>query len=89
MCEKMGVSARLNGLGGQFQVYFTNRNTDDYREVATASQERFLRFQKEMLRQRVLFMPITLFHHGISVAHTDEDVEAILAAMKAALRSVG
>jgi glutamate-1-semialdehyde 2,1-aminomutase len=85
-CEEMSVSARLNGLGGQFQVYFTSADTDDYREVATVSQEKFMRFQKEMLRQRILFMPIALFHHGISAAHTDEDIETILSAMRVALR---
>jgi glutamate-1-semialdehyde 2,1-aminomutase len=88
MCGELGISARLNGLGGQFQVYFTNTNTGDYRQVATASQEKFLLFQKEMLKQRVLFMPIALFHHGISAAHTDEDIQVILAAMKASLRSL-
>jgi glutamate-1-semialdehyde 2,1-aminomutase len=88
MCEEMNVSARLNGLGGQFQVYFTSTDTNNYRKVATASQEKFLRFQKEMLRQHVLFMPIALFHHGISAAHSDEDIETILTAMKASLRAV-
>jgi len=54
--------------------------------VTTASQERFIEFQKEMLRQRILFMPIARFHHGISAAHTDEDIETILSAMRVALR---
>jgi glutamate-1-semialdehyde aminotransferase len=84
----MNISARLNGLGGQFQVYFTNTNTGDYRKVATASQEKFMIFQKEMLRQRVLFMPIALFHHGISAAHSDKDIETILTAMRVALRAI-
>jgi glutamate-1-semialdehyde 2,1-aminomutase len=89
MREEMNIEACLNGLGGQFQVYFTTTNTDDYRKVVAADREKFLRFQKEMLRQHVLFMPITLFHHGISTAHTDEDIESILSAMRAALRAAG
>jgi glutamate-1-semialdehyde aminotransferase len=54
--------------------------------VTTASQESFIEFQKEMLRQRILFMPIARFHHGISAAHTDEYIETILSAMRVALR---
>jgi glutamate-1-semialdehyde aminotransferase len=88
MCEEMSISARLNGLGGQFQVYFTSADTRDYRKVAAIGQERFMRFQKEMLRQRILFMPIALFHHGISAAHTDEDIERIIGAMRMAVRAV-
>ena len=87
MCEEMSISARLNGLGGQFQVYFTSADTSDYRKVATIGQERFMRFQKEMLRQRILFMPIALFHHGVSAAHTNENIESILSAMRVALRA--
>ena len=45
MCEEMGVSARLNGPGGQFQVHFTSTDTGDYRGVVAVSQERFMRFQ--------------------------------------------
>ena len=46
--------------------------------MTTASQERFIQFQKAMLRRRILFMPITLFHQGVSAALTEEDIESIL-----------
>jgi glutamate-1-semialdehyde 2,1-aminomutase len=88
ICEELSISARFNGLGGQFQVYFTSADIGDYRKVAGIGQERFMRFQKEMLRQGVLFMPLALFHHGISAAHTDEDIERILSAMRVALQAV-
>ncbi|MGA3406739.1 MAG: aspartate aminotransferase family protein, partial [Candidatus Bathyarchaeia archaeon] len=78
ICKEMGIPARFDGLGGQFQIYFTGGDTDDYRKVTAIGQEPFMRFQKEMLRQHILFMPIALFHHGISAAHTDDDVDIIL-----------
>lgn len=87
ICDELNVSARLNGLGGQFQVYFTEADISDYRSVATADEERFMRFQKEMLKQHVLFIPNPLFHHGISAAHDEQDVESILNAMRKALRT--
>jgi len=31
ICEEMNVSARLDGLAGQFQVYFTDREIENYR----------------------------------------------------------
>jgi len=55
--------------------------------LTTASQERFIQFQKAMLRQRTLFMPIALFHQGVSAAHTEEDIESILNAMRVALQA--
>lgn len=54
--------------------------------VTTASQERFIEFQKEMSRQRVLFIPFALFHHGVPTAH-DKDVEDILSLMSVVLQA--
>jgi glutamate-1-semialdehyde 2,1-aminomutase len=86
--EEEGVSARLQALGGQFQVYFTDEEVTDYRTAAKADLERFRVFQAEMFREGIYTLPITLFHHGIVAAHSNEDLETILAAMETGLRRV-
>jgi glutamate-1-semialdehyde 2,1-aminomutase len=88
VAEEEGVSARLQALGGQFQVYFTDEEVTDYRTAAKADSERFRAFQAEMLREGVYALPITLFHHGIVAAHSQEDLESIVAAMRAGVQRV-
>ena len=88
ICKEVDVPARLQGMAGQFQVYFTNEEIRDYKQVLTVDKEKFMKFQKEMLGQRILFLPKTLFHHGISAAHNDEDIETILKAMRTAMRNL-
>ena len=88
LAEEQDVSARIQALGGQFQVYFTEREVRDYRTAARADPRRFKVFQAEMLREGIYTLPITLFHHGLVVAHSKEDLERILTAMQAGLRRV-
>jgi glutamate-1-semialdehyde 2,1-aminomutase len=88
LAEELGISARLQALGGQFQVYFIDEEVRDYRSAAKADSERFKIFQAEMLREGIYALPITLFHHGLVAAHTAEDLERILAAMRTGLQRV-
>ncbi len=88
MVKDLGVTARLQGFAGQFQVYFTEREVSDYRTAAAANAKRFLIFQQSLLRQRIYSLPLPPFHHGITLAHTDEDIDTILGAMENALKEV-
>lgn len=82
ICKEVNVVARLEGMAGQFQVHFADEEMRDYRRVMTVDRKRFMKFQKEMLRQGILFLPKPLFHHGVSAAHNDEDIDSILTAMR-------
>lgn len=86
LAEEEGVSARLQALGGQFQVYFTDEEVRDYRTAAKADSERFKAFQAEMLREGIYTLPIALFHHGLVASHSKKDLEKILTAMRASLQ---
>jgi glutamate-1-semialdehyde 2,1-aminomutase len=88
LAEEQGVWARLQALGGQFQVYFVDEEVRDYRTAAKGDSDRFKVFQAEMLRKGIYTLPVTLFHHGIVAAHSDEDMERILAAMRVGLQRV-
>ncbi len=88
LAQEEGVSARLQALGGQFQIYFTDEEVTDYRTAAKADTERFKVFQAEMLREGIYTLPITLFHHGLVAAHSRDDLEKILTAMHVGLRRV-
>jgi glutamate-1-semialdehyde aminotransferase len=75
-------------LGGQFQAYFTDDEVKYYRSAAKADSKRFMIFQAKMLQQGIYLLPIALFHHGLVAAHSEKDIENILAAMRVGLQSV-
>ena len=80
--------ARLQGLGGQFGVYFTDEEVTNYRTACKADPARFGIFQEEMLREGIYTLPIPTFHHGLVAAHSQYDIEEIISAMKAGLEKV-
>jgi glutamate-1-semialdehyde aminotransferase len=86
-----GALSQVFPVGGSSNTKMSLGRTETLFERAealtTAGQQRFTQFQKAMLRQRILFMPIALFHQGISAAHTKEDIESILNAMRVALQA--
>ncbi|MGA3405602.1 MAG: glutamate-1-semialdehyde 2,1-aminomutase [Candidatus Bathyarchaeia archaeon] len=88
LAEEEHVEARLQSLGGQFQAYFTDDEVKDYRSAAKADSKRFMIFQAKMLQQGIYLLPIALFHHGLVAAHSEKDIENILAAMRVGLQSV-
>ena len=85
---EIGVPAQLVGLGGQFQVYFTDKKVDDYRSAYKSNPALFRIFQEEMLREGIYTLPIPLFHHGLVSAHNREDIEKATSAMCAGFEKV-
>lgn len=63
LAEEEHVTARLQALGGQFQVYFTDEKVGDYGTAAKCDPKRFGTFQGHMLREGIYTLPIPLFHH--------------------------
>ena len=88
MAQNVGVHAQLAGLGGQFQVYFTDMEITDYRSACKADPGQFKIFQEQLLREGIYTLPIPLFHHGLVAAHTRYDLEKLIAAMRSGLERV-
>ena len=88
LAEEEHVTARLQALGGQFQVYFTDEKVRDYRTAAKCDAKRFGIFQGQMLREGIYTLPIPLFHHGIVAAHSQDDFERIIDGMRSGLQKV-
>jgi len=88
-----GIAARMQGIGGKFQVYFANHEVTDYRSAALSDEEKYAVFQRAMINRGIYFyhgasFPTHLFHHGVSYAHSDEDLESILRAAKESLEGM-
>jgi glutamate-1-semialdehyde 2,1-aminomutase len=88
LARDLGVGVRMQGFAGQFQVYFTDREITDYRSSAMVDAKKYGVFQRSIMKQKIYSLPPTSFHHGISSAHTDEDIANITSAMENALKDV-
>ncbi len=79
------LSARLQGIGGNFQAYFVDSEVTDYRSTYRLDVSKYARFQKAMFDENIYFWPNHLFCHGISASHDKTDIEEISNAMSVAL----
>jgi glutamate-1-semialdehyde 2,1-aminomutase len=88
MAKEEGVTARLQGLGGQFQVYFTDEPVIDYRSACKVDQGKFGVFREHMLGEGIFMLPGRFFHHGLTAAHSEHDLDQIVSAMRGGLQQV-
>ncbi len=88
MAASRGIPAQLCECGGQFQTYFTGEDILDYRTAATTDAKLFKAFHAAVFKQGIWMKGSPLFHHGVTYAHTDEDVARILSAFEKGLEAV-
>src|SRR6266480_3053877 len=80
--RKHGLAAQVSGEPPVFDIFFTDRPIVDYRATLTADRERIKRFNAELLRRGVVKAVNKIY---VSLAHTDEDVDATLEVFDQAL----
>jgi glutamate-1-semialdehyde aminotransferase len=87
---RLGFAGRVQGLGARFSFLFgavaERSEIKNYREVMNNDWDLLTRFYAACLRNGVYLH--TMLHHGLSSAHTDQDVDRALEGIEAALRDV-
>jgi len=83
-----GVTARLEQLGGKFQVYFADQEIIDYRSACSSDQKCYRLFQETVLNEGIWMSGGYLFHHGVTYAHSHEDIDKIVDAFNKGLDQV-
>jgi glutamate-1-semialdehyde 2,1-aminomutase len=80
--RKRQMKAVVQGFGPMFQIYFTERDgIHDYRDYCKyVDAKLYSRFVHRLLERGIYVTPSNGLHWIISTAHTDADVEALLAA---------
>ena len=75
-------AAIVQGSGPMFQIYFTERDAiRDYRDYCQfVDTKKFSRFVHQLLDHGIYMTPSNGLHWIISTAHTEKDVEALIAA---------
>lgn len=83
-----GIAVELKGMGGQFQVYFTNKDIVDYSSAASADSVRYGIFREQLKSDGVLLHKSFLFHHGITYSHNNEVIEEIVVKLRKSIMDV-
>jgi len=85
--EDTKVPAQINGIASMFQIFFTDQPVVDYVTAKSSDKAKFMRYQRELMKQSVFVPPSQFETCFISTAHTNEDVTETLEAMDSAIRA--
>ena len=88
--ETTDVEAVVQGIhGAGLQIYFTRlEKISNYRDFQTCNKKAFGLFHKELLRRGIYVHPAQHEHFFISTAHTDEDIDRAISAVKEGLATL-
>ncbi|WP_312472543.1 MULTISPECIES: glutamate-1-semialdehyde 2,1-aminomutase [Neobacillus] len=79
--KKYDIQITINRLKGAFTVYFTTEKIENYKQAENTDGEIFARFFKHMLHQGINLAPSKYEAWFLTIAHTEEDIEATLHAV--------
>ena len=86
--EKYKTPITLNRLKGALTVYFTNEKVENYDQAQNTDGEMFGRFFKLMLQQGINLAPSKYEAWFITIAHTEEDIDATISATEKAFEQL-
>jgi glutamate-1-semialdehyde 2,1-aminomutase len=80
--QRHKVNAVVQGFGPMFQIYFTERDAiHDYRDYCSyVDTRRYSKFVHALLERGIYMTPSNGLHWILSTAHTESDIEKLLAA---------
>ena len=86
--REAGVAVQINAFGSILTPFFTDRPVRDYASATSADTKRYASFFRSMLKRGVYLPPSQFEAWFLSAAHTVKDVEATIAAARAAMKEV-
>ncbi|GKU85228.1 glutamate-1-semialdehyde 2,1-aminomutase [Niallia sp. NCCP-28] len=86
--EKNNISITINRLKGALTVYFTDEKIFNYEQAENTDGEIFGRFFKLMVEQGVMLAPSKYEAWFITIAHTEDDIDATIHAVNNAFEAL-
>ncbi|PKG22012.1 glutamate-1-semialdehyde 2,1-aminomutase [Niallia nealsonii] len=86
--ENNNISITINRLKGALTVYFTEEKIFNYEQAENTDGETFGKFFKLMVEQGVMLAPSKYEAWFITIAHTEEDIDATIHAVNNAFESL-
>ncbi|HEX4453095.1 MAG TPA: aminotransferase class III-fold pyridoxal phosphate-dependent enzyme [Kofleriaceae bacterium] len=83
--KSAGVPATLNQIGSMLTLFFTAAPVVDYASAKTADTQRFGAFFRAMRESRVFLPPSQFEAMFVSLAHTEAEIDEVVAAAQVAL----
>ena len=84
--KQAGVTATFTRVGSMFSMFFTNQEIVSFESVKTSDTHLFKRYFNAMLEEGIYIAPSQFEAGFMSAVHTDEDIDATLAAQGRALK---
>lgn len=89
IANRLGIPFTTNQVGGMFGFFFSEeKQITRYEQVVAGDIERFKTFFHGMLRQGVYLAPSAFEASFVSIAHSDDDIEATLTATETVMKSL-
>lgn len=86
--EAAGIAVTAEAAGGMWGFFFTEGRVVDFASARHADTDRFARFFHAMLNRGVYLAPSQFEAAFVSLAHTDDDIEATLIAAREAMKAI-
>ncbi len=86
--QRLGVDTVVSGYGSIFVTYFLSGEILDYRDLLRNDADLFTKYRLEQLKHGVLETPMNLKGSKISYAHTEDDIEMLVAETERAVKMV-
>ena len=87
--HEAGVTACQTRVGSMLGLFFQAGPVTDYTSAARSDTQAYARFFHEMLKRGVYLAPSQFETLFVSLAHTDEQIEATIAAAGESLKALG
>ena len=84
--KQAGVTATFTRVGSMFSMFFTDQEIVSFESVKTSDTHLFKRYFNAMLEEGIYIAPSQFEAGFMSAVHTDEDIDATLAAQGRALK---
>jgi len=84
--EELGIEASVNRVEGMVCLFMAKGPINTYEDVMKSDTGKYAIYFKEMLNQGILLPPAQFEGLFLSTAHTDEDIDTMVDAAKAALK---
>ncbi len=86
--DSLWLPLRQNRVGSMFTLFFTRHAVRDYKSALVADREKFGAFFREMLARGIYLAPSQFEAAFVSMAHSDEDIDATIEAVRESLKAV-
>lgn len=84
----LGVKVRVNALGSMFTVFFTDQGVTDYETAKNQKETLFREFFHALLERGVYFSPSPFEASFVSLAHTEEDIQRTIRAVRESFQKI-